>query len=535
MVTHMSIRLAWHSEGWNGHFCKKPCENTFCIGQHSYPGDLIAGTRDLEFETEHAGEPCSKYPCGAACGLSVNAFGKDSISVKVDPPSFWKPGDADPINITLPPSTVCTWCYEAMYNDDVETKGGSAQKYNYDKRKAGAERYFAQFEPEKSLIFYYAGYSNPFSENEENNYVIVGVSRVKKIADTYYYDNTSEEVKRKYSGGFVWQKPVTSTYPNEGFCIPFWKYMDDEDLIERLVIKPQNRSPFKYGSREVSNDDAIEVINQLIAVVDTLIEIEDDSEDWCKRKEWLNSVLTELWTARGPFPGFPSIMECMGLSEFVSKYIGLTIDSEMKQFRDDIRSFLDGEIDEVVGIAPSKADMKKIRREYKLLGKTTIDFMFDILARFDLRTDQVKAIISDDRENVSITASIAEMSENPYIIFEQYIGYDSDDTIPFYKIDNGVIPSPEYGIDEILDNGSTERFRAFCVDELNKIAAHSFGKAESILQVVNARIDRLPEWKRYVYKMQNFHVEQDILDGALVQKKAEDDILYLYLKSTYEY
>jgi len=186
MATHMSIRLAWHSEGWNDHFCKKPCENTFCIGQHSYPGDLIAGTRDLEFVTEHAGEPCSKYPCGAACGLSVNAFGKDSITVKVDPPSFWKQGDADPINITLPPSTVCTWCYEAVYNDDVETKGESAQKYNYDKRKAGAERYFAQFEPEKSLIFYYAGYSNPFSENEENNYVIVGVYRVKKIDDTYY-------------------------------------------------------------------------------------------------------------------------------------------------------------------------------------------------------------------------------------------------------------------------------------------------------------------------------------------------------------
>ena len=510
MATHMSIRLAWHNEGWNGHFCKKPCENTFCIGQHSYPGDLIAGTRDLEFETEHAGEPCSKYPCGAACGLSVNAFGKDSITVKVDPPSFWKQGDADSINITLPPSTVCTWCYEAMYNDDVETKGESAQKYNYDKRKAGAERYFAQFEPEKSLIFYYAGYSNPFSENEENNYVIVGVSRVKKIGDTYYYDNISEEIKRKYSGGFVWQKPVTSTYPNEGFCIPYWKYMDDEDLIERLVIKPLNRSPFKYGSREVSNDDAIEVINQLIAVVDILIEIEDDSEDWSKRKEWLNSVLNELWTVRGPFPGFPSIMECIGLSEFVSKYIGLTIDSEMKQFRDDVRSFLDGEIDEVAGIAPSKADMKKIRREYQLLGKTTIDFMFDILARFDLRVDQVKAIISDDRENVSITASIEEMEENPYIIFEQYVGYDSDDTIPFYKIDNGVISSPEYGIDEILDNGSTERFRAFCVDELNKIATHSFGRAESILQVVNARIDRLPEWKRYVYKMQNFNVEQDI-------------------------
>lgn len=534
MATHMSIRLAWHSDGWNGHICKKPCENTFCIGQHSYPGDLIASTRNLEFESEHAGESCSKLPCGAACGYSVNAFGEDTIIVKVDPPSFWKEGAADPIEITLPPSTVCTWCYEAMYNEDVEMKGESSQKYNYDKRKAGAEEYFAQFELGKSLIFYYVGYSNPFSENEENNYVVVGISRVKKIDDTYYYDNTSDEVKKKYSGGFVWQKPVISTYPNEGFCIPYWKYMDDEEIIEKLVIKPQNKSPFKYGSREVENDDAIEVVNQLITAVDTLIEIKDDTENWIKRKEWLNSVLNELWTARGPYPGFPSIMENLGLHNLVSKYIGITIESEMKQYRDDVRELLDGSGDNVSGYVLSKADLKKIRREYQLLGKETTDFMFDVLARFDLTKEQVKAIISDDRENVSITASIAEMEENPYIIFEQYVGMDSDDTIPLYKIDNGIIPSPEYGIDELLDNGSTERFRAFCVDELNRIAVHSFGKAETILQVVNARIGRLPEWKRHVYKMQNFDVEKDILAGALVQKKNKDGTLYIYLKTIYD-
>ena len=42
MATHMSIRLAWHSDGWNGHICKKPRENSYYIGQHSYPGNLIA-------------------------------------------------------------------------------------------------------------------------------------------------------------------------------------------------------------------------------------------------------------------------------------------------------------------------------------------------------------------------------------------------------------------------------------------------------------------------------------------------------------
>ena len=534
MTKHMSIRLAWHNEGWNGHICQKPCENTYCIGQHSYPGDLIAGTRDVEYETAHAGEPCSDNPCAVACGLSVNAFGKDPIKVRVDTPDFWKKTDADPIKIDLPPYTVCTWCYEQMYNEDVEIHGNSKQKYDYAKRKEGSEKYFAQFEPGKSLIFYYAGYSNPFCENEENNYVIAGISRVKRIEPTYYYDNTSEDVQRKYAGGFVWQRPVTSTYPDEGFCIPYWKYLDDEDIIERILLKPQNRSPFKYGSREVDNDDAIEVVNQLIAVVDVLLEIGDDTEDWKKRKEWLNSVLNELWTARGPYPGFPSVLESLGLHDLISTYTALTTDTDMKEYMQSVRDFLDGKSDEVKGTEFNKASLKKIRREYQLLGSDTSNFLFDTLSRFDLSADQVNCIINEDREKVSITASIEEMMENPYIIFEQYVGFDSDDTIPFYKIDNGVIPSPEYGIDEILDNGSTERLRAFCVDELNRIPAHSFGKAETILERINARIDRLPEWKRHVYKMQNFEVEPEILDKALERKKDEKGILFLYLREVYE-
>ena len=534
MATHMSIRLAWHNEGWNGHICQKPCENTYCIGQHSYPGDLIANIRDVEYETAHAGEPCKNNPCAVACGFSVNAFGKDPIKVRIDPPSFWKKNDADPVKIELPPYTVCTWCYEQMYNEDVETHGISKQKYDYSKRKEGAEKYFSQFEPGKSLIFYYAGYSNPFCENEENNYVIAGISRVKKIEPTYYYDNTSEEIQQKYAGGFVWQRPVTSTYPNEGFCIPYWKYIDNEEIIERILLKPQNRSPFKYGSREVDNDDAIEIINQLITVVDVLIEIGDDTENWGSRKEWLNSVLNELWTARGPYPGFPSVLESLGLHELIASYVSLTTDDAMKEFRESVRSLLDGEQDDVYGRTVDKASLKKIRRDYQLLDEHVADFLFDTLSRIDINADQVRYIMDETREKVSITASIPEMIENPYIIFEQYVGFDPDDTIPFYKIDNGVISSPEYGIEDILDKGSTERLRAFCVDELNRIPAHSFGKAVTILQRVNARIDRLPEWKRHTYKLKNFDVEPEVLDGALERKKDDKGELYLYLKDVYD-
>lgn len=199
MATHMSIRLAWHSDGWNGHICRKPCENSYCVGEHSYPGDLIASARNLEFEASHAGEPCSKYPCSVACGLSANAFENETIKVKVDVPVFWPKGSAEPATITLPPYTACTWCYEQMYNEAAEYKGSLNYKNDCAQRKRAAEDYFSQFESGKSLIFYYAGYSNPFSENEENNYVVVGISRVKQIESTCYYNNVSEEVQERYA------------------------------------------------------------------------------------------------------------------------------------------------------------------------------------------------------------------------------------------------------------------------------------------------------------------------------------------------
>lgn len=531
MAIHMSVRLAWHSDGWNGHICKKPCENVYCVGQHSYPGELISETRDLEFEKEHAGESCALYPCKVACGLSANAFGKEKIQVKVDPPAWWKEGEADSTILTLPPYTACTWCYEAMYKDDVFSSV-IGKTYDYNKRQHNAEKYFSQFEEGKSLVFYYAGYSNPFSENEEDNYVIIGVSRIKKIDDFHYYENTTDQIKADYAGGVIWQKPITSNYPDEGLAIPYWKYADNEEVLNRIVIKPRHHSPFKYGSREVSNDDAIEIINQLLNTVDVLIEIGDDTENWEERKNWLNKILNELWKARGPYPGFASAMINMGLQELVQYYVAVTNEQDMKLFRDEVKQLLEGNREEVFG--HSINNLRVVRREFQLKEDEEQKLLLDILPRFDLTEEQMEHILSDERADVSITASLKDLVENPYIIFEQYQGMDSDDVIPFYKIDNGIISSPEYGINNLFDVGDSERLRAFCVDELNRIAAHSFGKAETVLQSVNHRLDRMPEWKQYTFKMKIFKIDKDIFDRALQLREDKDNNLYLYLKWVYE-
>ena len=97
MINHISVRLAWHNNGWKGYICEKPKDNTYCVGQHSYPGDLIAQRRDLEWETRKdvAGQPCKKLHKIPPCIYSINAFGKDKLLAYADPPDWFKDGSRE--------------------------------------------------------------------------------------------------------------------------------------------------------------------------------------------------------------------------------------------------------------------------------------------------------------------------------------------------------------------------------------------------------------------------------------------------------
>jgi len=62
MTTHISARLAWHDNGWNGCICRNPKTNTYCIGPFSFPGDMIAERRNLEIATPYHGQSVDNVP-----------------------------------------------------------------------------------------------------------------------------------------------------------------------------------------------------------------------------------------------------------------------------------------------------------------------------------------------------------------------------------------------------------------------------------------------------------------------------------------
>jgi exodeoxyribonuclease V alpha subunit len=527
-TTHISARLAWHDDGWNGRVCRDPRRNTYCVGASSYPGDVIGEQRDLEWEASEgvAGCACGDLDRVPPCVYSVNAFAEDSMTALSDPPDFFYSGEQR--QWELPAATSCVWPYEAMYSDEVADGSGY---YDAAKRREQARAYFEALDPGKSLVFYYANYSNPFSEEDARRYVVVGVSRVKAIGEELFYDGVSEEARRRH-GGFVWARNVTNSYPDEGFRLPYHRFREDPEALDRFLVVPANSRNFKYGSRHVSDDDALTLVEQLLQAVGRLREL-DKEERWEERERWLFGVVAELWSGRGLFPGLLRVLDAIGFERaipWVKEQAPLRSESEVK---DEVFALLDGRADSLPGLALEADELSAARRRWKLREDEERSLLAEVLPRFDLSAEQIERIVGERRADHGIDAELEEIAANPYVLVEQYAGDDPDDLIPFSKVDNGMLPSPELGGEALADPDDWRRLRALCVERLRRERQHSFAAAAQVIHDVDERLNYMPEWKRHHFTERYLEVDEEELSRALAFRLV-DGRRYMYLRRTYE-
>ncbi len=539
MPYHISVRLAWHDSGWNGRICKNPKANTYCAGPYSYPGDLIALERDLSWEEEFRGQSCLKVYEKAGkippCCYSINAFGKEEIYAKSDPPEFFKDNTQTKI-WKMHPSSICIWPYEEMYREEVKNPDGT---YNYKKRLEAAREYFFKLEPGKTSIFYYANYSNPFSESDQKRYVVVGVSRLKEKGKELFYEGCSEETIKKFAGGFIWQRVLTSSYPEEGLRVPYHLYLNRVEILEKIALFPDNPRNFKYGTRYISDDDALELIEKFIEIAEILKEIGDTTENWDERIRWLNSVTAELWKSRGLYPGLLRVLDYIGFHEAIWFYKDKitqnpNLEAGLKQ---KIFEFLNEKVTEIKGLPIELNRKKKILRQWELKTDVERELLENVLSRFDLSKEQIERILSEKRRNYGIYSSSEQIVENPYILCEEYVGDDPDDFISFNKIDHGVFPSPELGEPHYSDfeKDDARRLRALCVEQLRKESQHAFILADHVINKINHKLFYFPGWKRAHFTLRYIEIDKEVLSHTLEIRKDEQGKTYLYLKANYDY
>jgi hypothetical protein len=420
-----------------------------------------------------------------------------------------------------------------MYSEDVVREAGTGQKYDYDTRLQNAKDYFGDLIEGQSLLFFYANYSNPFSEDESPKYVIVGLSRLKKVGKVHYYEGVSDEMKAKYAGGFVWQMPVTSNYPDEGFAIPYHKYMDRPEVLERILLVPDYQRNFKYATRPVSDDDSLAMVERFIEIVTYLIEIGDYSQNWEERRKWLLSLFTELWKKRGAYPGLPEVLAHIDFYEAIDYYKKQVAKGHDKLAYNNIKDFLTGAAKDISGITIEAARLKEVKRNWLLMEEEEKEILLERLTRFALTDTQIANILSVKREQNSIHASLKKIIENPYLLCEQYVGDDVDDIISFHSIDHGIIPNPDLGIENLYPKNAAERFRALCVDVLKRETVHSFVSQTKALFHINNKLSYLPDWKNHQFTPKYFDVDADFIEEAVKFRKYNDEN-YLYLNEVHE-
>ncbi|HEX8165476.1 MAG TPA: AAA family ATPase [Beijerinckiaceae bacterium] len=534
MPVHITARLAWHDDGWNGAVCSRPERNTYCVGSKSYPGDVIAHSRNLIVEQRYAG--CNARQLKGAyvppCCYSYNAFSTDEALAASDPPEFFY-GGATRREWILPPATVCVWPYDAMYADNVKVEG----RLDNDQRRDNTLEFFVPIEKgpkSRSLIFYYANYSNPFSEEEAQRYVLIGVSRITDVGEELQYEQVNDYVTQRYAGGMIWARNITSAYPNEGVRLPYHLYRDDPERLAQLALYPENPQLCKMGSRHLTDDDAIGFLEQFLARVRWLQDIRDTSENWATRADWLSSQIAKLWSSRGLYPGLLRVLEAVGAEALIDP-AKVVCEAEGQQTAHRlVFDALERKAKNAVSAGLSASDLNRLSRQWLLLDEDAQKLLRDVLPRFDLQTETIAHILSDDRAAHQLTADLAALAENPYLLAEQYVGEAASDRISWSVIDRGALPSPELGPSLAgMDYNDARRFRAVCVEHLRMEPNHTFRFARELLFEITERMARLPDWKQAVFNERYFKVDAEFLSEALVLQP-RDLGLTVYLRAVYE-
>lgn len=529
MTVHMTLRLAWHNDGWNGRVCENPANNTYCVGCASYPGELIREQRDLDWEKKHAGEKFSDLEKPAACMYSGSAFSEEGCEVLAEPPEFFN-DDTEIKRWRIPPATACTWPYEAMYNMEGVKKGSG---YDYDKRLEHAEAHFKGFEGGKSLVFYYANYSNPLSDDENRRYLLVGVARLKEIAPTIFYENCSERTLERYKG-FVWQRGVTSHYPEQGIRLPYHRYLKKPDVLQQFAAYPENSNLCKYATKVVSDDEALGLLEQILESARIVRDdVQDESENWDQRIHWLEALIGELWKSRGAYPGMPAVLEQLGVGEAISGFRSMVEKGKESEAYREVADFLAGKTEYVAGFYPHKEELEEIRRNVFLQEDDHVSFLLNVMSRISVTKSQLEAILSDDRIQVGIASSISQLEANPYLIAEQYSGADPADRIRWSMVDRGMLPSPELSAEPLFKRNSKERLRALILETLRGNPQQTFLPASLVVDQVNHRVKAQPEWKQNLITEKYLAVDKAFYDGAIYQRR-EGDVDYLYDLKTWE-
>ena len=477
MAQHISIRIPWKDNGYNGLVCNKPCYNNACLRLAN-----IAENRDDELEQKLSGCPMSGHeqelPCIAEGGAFMSSLSHKKINVhpykKSNPQSH---GHFLETELIYPPFSLPArpfgWTMlkkgnefsnivrlTEMYNIDYDQNREPDLRFNTNwvqdasNQRAIFEKFYKKVLPQKSLIITYAK-QVPFIEDSKR--VVMGIGFVESVIPPPEHNHSNEGNLRS----ILWETMIGHSIRDErknGFLLPYREMMlyaaehPDFDIRSVTVFAEEEYfNEFSYATEHLSYDAVISVLLQTIKALGIVKQCIDGNWDECIA--WANARLAEVWKDRGAFPGAGIMLYVMGFKH------GIIIAEEIKSSLTEDESYI-AKLEKAIQeprmhlSADVAAGVGKTEKNAFLGLDGERKSLFWLLSRFSLTLEQAHVLFNREHEccdykgrrkhkDVLLECSDSEMLVNPYAIYEKTRLMQRQFQVPFRNVDMAVFPPRE--------------------------------------------------------------------------------------------
>ena len=509
---HLSFRVPWHDTGWEGAVCKDPLNNGSCLRL-----SRIAAERNDALEVQLAGRSWSELdePDIPPCAVERAGFMATHARQvrKRHPYASWNETYRKflPTTFELPAySADCVpfrWMlrehaaeiadlYRLPYSADVEAAVDAEADLkdpswvqHADNQSVLLDTFFSATRPEKSLCFVYAKES-PLADDHRR--ILVGVGRVKHVGQVVPYQQQGSGF-----GSVLWERVVQhSIRPTmeDGFLLPYHALLelggdgvlDPEDYA--VFVPDEFTAQFSYATEHVAHDAALSLLLTLSSTVKKLAEVAPGN--WSAAGHWLSDRVSEVWQARGPYPGLGAALAAFGIGEGV--LLAHSVLGRLDKPEADPWPAIDQLLRD-----PSK-DPENANRVSGNVSKmwTSIDDerrdLLKLLSRFDLTVDQAERFYQPtERKKAGIDVADSDLIANPYRLYE--LDRIMLDPVSVNIVDRGVFPAdqlrhahPLPEPSKVTDAFDARRVRALLIEQLERaaVAGDTLRPQDRLIQAV---------------------------------------------------
>ncbi|SHH01921.1 ATP-dependent exoDNAse (exonuclease V), alpha subunit, helicase superfamily I [Thermosyntropha lipolytica DSM 11003] len=544
---HLSIRVHWHDNGWNGTVCKNPAENYCCSEKEK------CKCEDSKNDWGNVIKDNKKY---TECIHKRGAFLADKkFQYSYE---YYEYNEKTTFTVTVqhPPYSAAVYPFRWGWN-----KSDTNKKWDYLKDKGAIQKegrkikinrervnelFFSEIRSKESLCIFYtrADKKIGFPESSsKGSIMVVGIGRVLEVIQAEADSNGNYP----YDANFI-QHSIRGDY-QDGFILPyitcreeFLKKIKEEDLENYIVYAPNYDEEFSYVCEHVSDDTAIEV---LLSCKNAVIDAEAYAKEWKERYgenvlKWINDRLGELWQKRGVYPGLGAVLEgALGLK--LGVLIAEEIKANIKEDEDpwDYVDKIFKQPDQAKNLLPEELAEKitdVVCQKWTNIDKDDESKEFlKLISRLQLTVEEVKYLFEKFKKK-----DHKEMLSNPYLIYEKTRDWVKNN-IDLERVDRGIFPPtnirkkfPLPGPSAVSDISDKRRIRAFIIKTLEEEAekGHTLmpvdGIKEKIKKFKNSDEDPI-SLNDYTLKNLEFGDEIKVVDvfiGKIKKEAYQLDRLY---------